>query len=86
MDELLNYTSQFGKFDAQEAKLAISKLNIINLRKHAYFSEAGSVRKRVGFVLKGVLRGCYITLYYIRTLHRLFKPNEIGLKINAAKK
>jgi CRP-like cAMP-binding protein len=59
MDELLNYMSQFGKFDAQEAKLAISKLNIIKLHKDAYFSEAGSVPKRVGFVLEGVLRGCY---------------------------
>jgi hypothetical protein len=32
---------------------------MLELRKEDYFSEAGKIPKQVGFVVKGVVRGCY---------------------------
>lgn len=49
-----------------------SKATVIHLSKDEYFSEAGKVSKRVGFVVDGIVRVCYynnkgeeITKYFI---------------------
>lgn len=61
MKELVNYISCFGDFNSYQQEVIISKTQIMDLRKDAYFSQAGKVPKQVGFVLEGVLRGCYYT-------------------------
>jgi len=32
---------------------------VLELEKDAYFSEAGKIPKWIGFILEGVIRGCY---------------------------
>ncbi|KEQ29140.1 Crp/Fnr family transcriptional regulator [Pedobacter antarcticus] len=59
MQELTDYILQIGNINKQQIELVESKTAILDLKKDAYFSEAGLIPKRVGFVLEGVMRGCY---------------------------
>ena len=59
MEELIEYILQFGNLNQQQIELVISKGQILQLKKEDYFSEAGKIPKQVGFILEGVIRGCY---------------------------
>ncbi|MDF3026633.1 MAG: cyclic nucleotide-binding protein [Fluviicola sp.] len=59
MEELVAYILQFGNLNKHQIDLIISKVKEIELRKEEYFSEAGKIPRQVGFVLEGVVRGCY---------------------------
>ena len=59
MEELIEYILQFGNLNKQQIELVISKGQILQLKKEDYFSEAGKIPKQVGFIIEGVIRGCY---------------------------
>ena len=59
MEELIEYILQFGNLNKQQIELVISKGQILQLKKEDYFSEAGKIPKQVGFIVEGVIRGCY---------------------------
>lgn len=59
MNELITYVLQFGNLNSQQIELVESKMTGIDLKKDEYFSEAGMIPRRVGFVIEGILRGCY---------------------------
>lgn len=59
MKELIDYILQFGNLNQQQIELITSKVTEIKLRKDDYFSEAGKIPRQVGFVVDGVVRGCY---------------------------
>lgn len=59
MEKLIEYILQFGNLNKQQIDLIISKVKEIELRKDDYFSEAGKIPRQVGFVVEGVVRGCY---------------------------
>lgn len=59
MEELIQYILQFGTLNVQQIDLVKSKVKSMELKKDTYFSEAERVPKQVGFVVEGVLRGCY---------------------------
>lgn len=59
MEELIEYILQFGNLNQQQIELVISKGQILQLKKEDYFSEAGKIPKQVGFIVEGVIRGCY---------------------------
>ncbi len=59
MNELIEYILQFGDLNKQQIELVKSKAAVIELFKEDYFSEAGKVPKEVGFIVEGVIRGCY---------------------------
>ncbi len=59
MEELIEYILQFGNLNKQQIDLVSSKVKEIELAKEEYFSEAGKIPKQVGFILEGVVRGCY---------------------------
>jgi CRP-like cAMP-binding protein len=59
MEKLIEYILQFGNLNKQQAELIQSKVSETALRKGEYFSEAGKIPRQVGFVLEGVVRGCY---------------------------
>ncbi|RFS17114.1 Crp/Fnr family transcriptional regulator [Emticicia sp. C21] len=59
MKELIDYILQFGNLNKQQIDLIISKAKEVKLRKDEYFSEAGTIPRQVGFVVEGVVRGCY---------------------------
>ncbi|GAB3422331.1 Crp/Fnr family transcriptional regulator [Niabella aquatica] len=59
MEELIEYILQFGNLNQQQIDLVISKGQILQLKKEDYFSEAGKIPKQVGFIIEGVIRGCY---------------------------
>jgi len=59
MKALDNYLLQFGRLTAEELKLIMEKTTEITLEKDAFFSKAAYIPRRVGFVLEGVIRGCY---------------------------
>lgn len=59
MDELIEYILQFGNLNKQQIDLVKSKAETKMLSKDDYFSEAGKIPKEVGFIVEGVIRGCY---------------------------
>lgn len=61
MKELLEYILQFGHLNKQQIDLVTSKARELNLQKDEYFSEAGKTPRQVGFIVDGVIRGCYYT-------------------------
>jgi CRP-like cAMP-binding protein len=56
---MIEYILHFGNLNKQQTDLIISKGQTLQLKKEEYFSEAGKTPKQVGFVVKGVIRGCY---------------------------
>lgn len=59
MKVLIAYILQFGSLNEQQLALIQSKMREVDLKKDQYFSEAGKIPMQVGFVLEGVMRGCY---------------------------
>jgi len=59
MDKLIEYILQFGNLNSQQITLVLSKATEVVLEKDEYFSEAGKIPRQVGFVVEGVVRGCY---------------------------
>lgn len=59
MKELVDHMLQFGSLNKQQIELVKSKSEEISLKKDDYFSEAGKVPRQVGFLIQGVVRGCY---------------------------
>jgi CRP-like cAMP-binding protein len=72
MKEFINYILQFGNLNQQQIDLITNKAFEQNLPKDSYFSEAGKVSRKVGFIIEGITRVCYynnkgeeITKYFI---------------------
>jgi CRP-like cAMP-binding protein len=61
MKELIEYILQFGNLNKQQIDLIISKAKELDLQKDEYFSVAEQIPKQVGFIVEGVIRGCYYT-------------------------
>ncbi|NPE46227.1 Crp/Fnr family transcriptional regulator [Sphingobacterium prati] len=59
MDSLIDYILRFGDLNTSEIASIKASATQIELKKGEYFSEAGAVPRQVGFVVQGVLRGCY---------------------------
>lgn len=72
MKELFDFILRFGNLNQQQIDFIISKAHEIDLQNDDYFSEAGKIARRVGFVVEGIMRVCYydnkgdeITKYFI---------------------
>jgi CRP-like cAMP-binding protein len=61
MKEWINYLLQFGNLNQQQIDFILERATEIELRKDEYFSEAGKIPQRVGFIVEGVIRGYYYT-------------------------
>ncbi|MCK7555816.1 Crp/Fnr family transcriptional regulator [Chitinophaga sedimenti] len=59
MNDLIQYLRQYGRLTQEQCGLIIAKAQPANVKKGAYFSEAGRVSRRIGFVTDGVFRVCY---------------------------
>ncbi|MEP6805723.1 MAG: Crp/Fnr family transcriptional regulator [Flavobacterium sp.] len=59
MKEFIDYILQFGTLNQQQIDFIENKAIEITLEKEDYFSEAGKIPVRVGFILEGVIRGCF---------------------------
>ena len=59
MNPFIEFSLQFGHLNKQQVELIESKMTSLLLQKDRYFSEAGKIPAQVGFVLEGVIRGCY---------------------------
>ena len=59
MKELINYILKFGNLNRQQIDLIESNAVEIKLSKDEFFSEAGKIPHQVGFIVEGVIRGCY---------------------------
>lgn len=59
MKAFIEYALQFGHLNKQQVELIESKMSELVLQKDQYFSEAGKIPGQVGFVVEGVMRGCY---------------------------
>lgn len=59
MKVFVDYILQFGNLNQQQVDLILSKAQEVDIHKNEYFSEAGKIPRRVGFILEGVFRYCY---------------------------
>jgi len=59
MNGFVNYILQFGNLNKHQIGLILSKVTELCLKKEQYFSEAGKIPIQVGFIMEGVIRGCY---------------------------
>jgi CRP-like cAMP-binding protein len=59
MNGFIDYILQFGNLNKHQIDLIMRKATPWHLKKEQYFSEAGKVPNQVGFILEGVIRGCY---------------------------
>ncbi len=59
MEELIEYILKFGSLNKQQIELIVTKGKSLTIKKDNYFSEAGKIPKQVGFIIDGVIRGCY---------------------------
>jgi len=88
MKELIDYILQFGILNQQQIDLILKKATEITLNKDQYFSEAGMISRRVGFVLEGIMRVCYynnkgeeITKYFIEENNMVVDLNSFDNNI-----
>lgn len=72
MEALINYLLNFGNLNQQQIGLVKSKGLIKEIKKDAYYQEAGKIPTEVIFLTEGVFRICYynhkgdeITKYFI---------------------
>lgn len=61
MEEFIEYILQFGHLNQQQIDFISKKANGLELRKDAYYWEAGKAVKQIGFITAGVLRVYYYT-------------------------
>ena len=59
MKELIEYILHYGDLNRQQIGLITSKAAELELSKDEYFSEAEKIPRQVGFIVEGVIRGCY---------------------------
>lgn len=59
MKEFIKYIFQFGNLNQQQLEFIEKKAIETELQKDDYFSQAGKIPMQVGFILQGVIRGCY---------------------------
>lgn len=76
MEELIQQLLCFGKLDHLQIELIKSKSDMVRVKKGAYFSKAGRVGSRLGYLTEGILRVCHkdekggdITRYFITENH-----------------
>ncbi len=88
MEALVNYLLQFGNLNKQQIDLIKSKVVFKELKKEAYYHEAGKIPREVIFLSKGVMRVCYynnkgdeITKYFIDENNFLADINSYNQEI-----
>ena len=81
MNELETFLLQFGNLNSKQLDLVKSKTNPLELKKDAYFIEAGQLFDQVAFILHGILRICYynnkgeeITKYFLHENRFIANP------------
>ena len=72
MEEFINYILQFGALEPQQLDLILEKAILLELKRDAYYLQAGKVSKRFGFIVAGIARVSYynsesedITKYFV---------------------
>lgn len=72
MEKIIDYLLQYGSLNEQQVTLIRRHATELLLQEGDYFSEAGKVADRVGFILEGVIRVSYynkegedVTRYFI---------------------
>lgn len=72
MKEFIDYILQFGNLNQHQIDLISKKATEIELRKDAFYLEAGNVSRQFGFIVEGIARVSYynnkseeITKYFI---------------------
>jgi CRP-like cAMP-binding protein len=88
MNDLINFLLLFGDLNAQQIDLIKSRARELALKKDDYFSEAGKVPRRIGFLSEGILRVCYynqkgdeITKYFADENNFIVDLNSFNQKI-----
>lgn len=88
MQNIIDYFLQFGQLNQPQIALIKESINILQLDREEYFSEAGKVAEKVAFVSKGILRVCYynkdgkeITRYFVEENNFVVDLNSFNNRI-----
>lgn len=76
MEQMINYLLRFGQLNQQQIDLILSKAVMKEIKKDAYYHEAGRIVREVIFLTEGIMRVCYynnkgdeITKYFFDENH-----------------
>ena len=88
MEALINYLLQFGHLNPQQIDLIKSKGVLKELKKDAFYTEAGQIPREIIFLTEGIIRICYynnqgdeITKYFIAENHFIVDINSYNQNI-----
>ncbi|WP_149243244.1 Crp/Fnr family transcriptional regulator [Dyadobacter sp. 32] len=88
METLINYLLQFGNLNTTQIDLIKSKVVFKEIKKDAYFQEAGKIPREIIFLVVGIMRICYynnkgdeITKYFMEENHFLADINSYNQEI-----
>ncbi|PBQ32802.1 cyclic nucleotide-binding protein [Sphingobacteriaceae bacterium] len=59
MEKLINYLLRFGNLNQQQVDFIKSKVVSKEIKKDAYYHEAGKIPREVIFLTEGIMRVCY---------------------------
>jgi len=83
MDALINYLLQFGNLNKTQIALIESKVTEKNIKKDAYYLEAGKIQREVIFLTAGVMRVCYYNNKGAEVTKYFFDENHFIADINS---
>ncbi len=83
MEKLINYLLQFGQLNQQQIELVRNKAQETELKKEAYFSEAGKIPRRVAFINEGILRVCFYNSSGNQITKYFMDENSFAVDINS---
>jgi CRP-like cAMP-binding protein len=91
MEQLIAYLLKFGHLNEQQIELIKRKAKEVNLKKDAYFAQAGEIANKAAIVVEGILRIYYynhkgeqFTRYFIDEEHFVADLNSFNYKIPTA--
>lgn len=82
-ENLINFLLQFGDLNQQQIDLIKSKVKSVELKKEAYFSEAGKTAKEVAFVDEGILSVCCYTDKGQEITRYFIDENNVAVDLNS---
>ncbi|UOB17446.1 Crp/Fnr family transcriptional regulator [Abyssalbus ytuae] len=83
MEKLISYILQFRHLNSQQIQLVKENVSTLELAKDEYFSEAGKIPNKIGFVIEGILRVCYYDREGNEVTRYFVEENNFAVDINS---
>jgi CRP-like cAMP-binding protein len=83
MKELITFLLQYGNLNQRQVELISKRASESEIRKGEYFSQAGKIPRRVGFIVEGIMRVCFHNNKGEETTRYFIDENNLVVDINS---